>query len=103
MRLVSCVLAAALVAGASVPGLAQQASEAPIVVDAQRGHRFHISGRDVRVGTREPVDAGELSQDMDRVKKVTDFRYVRFHAILDDENGVYQRGCQGKPSTTGRM
>ncbi len=27
--------------------------------------------------------------DLRAVKKVTDFQYVRFHGILDDENGVY--------------
>ena len=32
-----------------------------------------------------------------RVKHVTDFRYVRFHAILDDENGVYTQDAQGNP------
>jgi len=33
--------------------------------------------------------------DMRTVKKVTDFQYVRFHAILDDENGVYDEDAQG--------
>src|SRR5579884_2173230 len=28
--------------------------------------------------------------DLRTVKKITGFQYVRFHAILDDENGVYQ-------------
>ncbi len=35
--------------------------------------------------------------DLRTVKKVTDFQYVRFHAILDDENGVYSRDAQGNP------
>jgi xylan 1,4-beta-xylosidase len=35
--------------------------------------------------------------DIQRVKKVTEFRYVRFHAILDDENGVYSEDAQGNP------
>lgn len=35
--------------------------------------------------------------DLQRVEKVTDFRYVRFHAIFDDENGVYGEDAQGKP------
>ncbi len=33
--------------------------------------------------------------DLTRVKQVTDFRYVRFHAILDDENGVYSEDEKG--------
>ena len=35
--------------------------------------------------------------DLRMVKKVTDFHYVRFHAILDDENGVYSEDAQGNP------
>jgi xylan 1,4-beta-xylosidase len=35
--------------------------------------------------------------DIARVKKVADFRYVRFHAIFDDENGVYDEDAQGNP------
>ena len=31
------------------------------------------------------------------VKKVTDFQYVRFHAIFDDDNGVYDEDAQGNP------
>ena len=36
-------------------------------------------------------------EDLREVKKITGFRYVRFHAILHDEVGVYQRGRQGQP------
>jgi xylan 1,4-beta-xylosidase len=35
--------------------------------------------------------------DLRAVKKVTDFRYVRFHAILHDELGVYNEDEQGNP------
>jgi len=35
--------------------------------------------------------------DLKRVKKITDFRYVRFHAIFQDENGVYSEDQQGNP------
>ncbi len=33
--------------------------------------------------------------DLHMVRKITGFRYVRFHAILDDENGVYNEDSQG--------
>jgi len=36
-------------------------------------------------------------QDARAVKKVTDFRWVRFHGILDDEVGVYTRDEHGNP------
>src|ERR1700757_2283719 len=33
--------------------------------------------------------------DLDAVKKITDFKYVRFHAIFHDELGVYDEDQQG--------
>ena len=36
-------------------------------------------------------------EDMRAVKKVSDFRYVRFHAILHDEVGVYNEDEHGNP------
>jgi xylan 1,4-beta-xylosidase len=35
--------------------------------------------------------------DLRAVKGVTEFRYVRFHAILHDENGVYNEDEHGEP------
>ncbi|HUY80693.1 MAG TPA: hypothetical protein VMU92_03130 [Acidobacteriaceae bacterium] len=35
--------------------------------------------------------------DLRTVQSVTDFRYVRFHAILDDENGLYSEDAHGNP------
>lgn len=36
-------------------------------------------------------------RDLRLVKAVTDFRYVRFHGILDDEVGVYDGEAHGRP------
>jgi xylan 1,4-beta-xylosidase len=36
-------------------------------------------------------------RDLREVKKATDFRYVRFHAILHDEAGVYDEDSRGSP------
>jgi len=36
-------------------------------------------------------------QDLREVKKITEFRYVRFHAILQDEVGVYDEDERGQP------
>ncbi len=36
-------------------------------------------------------------QDLHEVKRVTAFEYVRFHAILHDEMGVYDEDAQGNP------
>ncbi|MFZ0297840.1 MAG: glycosyl hydrolase family 39, partial [Candidatus Sulfotelmatobacter sp.] len=35
--------------------------------------------------------------DLRSVKQVTDFRYVRFHAIFQDEVGLYDEDAQGNP------
>ena len=34
--------------------------------------------------------------DLRAVKQITDFNYVRFHAILDDDVGVYSEDAQGQ-------
>jgi xylan 1,4-beta-xylosidase len=36
-------------------------------------------------------------QDLREVKKITDFKYVRFHAIFHDEVGFYDEDATGKP------
>ncbi|MBV9147201.1 MAG: glycosyl hydrolase family 39 [Acidobacteria bacterium] len=36
-------------------------------------------------------------RDLDWVRDITGFRYVRFHAIFHDENGVYDEDAQGNP------
>src|SRR5262249_55286326 len=35
--------------------------------------------------------------DLRAVKKITGFKYVRFHAIFQDELGVYDEDAQGQP------
>src|SRR5216683_6402740 len=35
--------------------------------------------------------------DLRAVKKITDFQYVRFHAIFHDEVGIYDEDAQGNP------
>jgi xylan 1,4-beta-xylosidase len=36
--------------------------------------------------------------DLRQVKQITGFRYIRFHAIFHDENGVYSEDAQGNPA-----
>jgi xylan 1,4-beta-xylosidase len=36
-------------------------------------------------------------RDLRAVRRATGFEYIRFHAILDDEVGVYNEGAQGRP------
>ena len=37
-------------------------------------------------------------RDLREVKQITDFKYVRFHAIFHDEVGVYDENAQGRPA-----
>lgn len=48
-------------------------------------------------GRANLVMRADYQKDLRTVKRVTDFQYVRFHAILDDENDVYSENAQGQP------
>ncbi len=39
----------------------------------------------------------DYRRDLRSVKQVTNFEYIRFHAILDDEVGVYDEDAHGQP------
>ena len=79
--------------------VAQTTTAESIVIDASgKAHPFphyweHMfgSGRAV-LSLRD-----SYRQDLRDVKKITDVRYVRFHAILHDEMGVYDEDAQGQP------
>ncbi len=36
-------------------------------------------------------------RDLDATRAIASVQYVRFHAILDDENGIYDEDAQGRP------
>src|ERR1700723_2263666 len=78
---------------------AQQAAEEAVTIDAHAAttpfphfwEQMFGSGRAI-LSLRE-----EYREDLRAVKKVADFRYVRFHAILHDEVGVYNEDEHGNP------
>jgi xylan 1,4-beta-xylosidase len=90
LSLRSLVTALVILGAAVTPALAR-AAETRIVVDATAPgqplphfwERMFGSGRAV-LSLRE-----SYRDDLRAVRKVTDFRYVRFHAILHDEVGLY--------------
>src|SRR5215469_13891430 len=94
----SLATALMILAAAMVPALAF-AAETRIVVDAAAPGRplphfwEHMfgSGRAV-LSLRE-----SYRDDLRAVRKVTDFRYVRFHAIFHDEVGLYSEDEKGQP------
>jgi xylan 1,4-beta-xylosidase len=78
---------------------AQQATDEAVTIDAHAAttpfphfwEQMFGSGRAI-LSLRE-----EYREDLRAVKKVADFRYVRFHAILHDEVGVYNEDEHGNP------
>ncbi|AXC12885.1 Beta-xylosidase [Acidisarcina polymorpha] len=48
-------------------------------------------------GRAELTMRDSYRRDLREVKKITGFQYVRFHAILHDELGVYDEDAHGKP------
>ena len=101
-RFVSALLSAIVLLAAAVPAVAGQAasiSAEQVTIDAHAAgkpfphfwEQMFGSGR-ARLSMRQ-----SYRDDIQRVKKVTEFGYVRFHAILDDENGVYSEDAKGNP------
>lgn len=78
-------------------GAAQAANPTVITIDASAAahplphfwEQMFGSGRAI-LSLRE-----NYRRDLRDVKKVTDFRYVRFHDILDDDVGVYDEDKDG--------
>jgi len=89
---------AAMVAVLTLGGVIAAAQET-ITIDAQAAttpfphfwEQMFGSGRAI-LSLRE-----SYREDLRAVKKITDFRYVRFHAILHDEVGVYNEDEHGNP------
>jgi len=89
---------AAIVSVSILNGQADGTAETITIDPAAPSHAFpHIweqmfgSGRAV-LALRE-----DYRDDLRATRAITGLRYVRFHAILDDENGVYDEDAQGRP------
>ena len=96
------VLAAALLvlpAGSRAQQTAAPTQGSDIVIDAAaQGTPFpHFWEEMFGSGRANLAMRDNYRRDLRLVKKVTDFQYVRFHGIFDDENGVYSEDAQGNP------
>ncbi len=82
---------------AQQPASSQSPSNQEIVVDAHGAATPfpHVWEKMFGSGRANLVMRAQYQSDLRLVKEVTDFRYVRFHAILDDENGVYSEDAKG--------
>lgn len=70
-----------------------------IVIDASApSHKFPHFWEQMFGSGRATLTLREsYRRDLREVKQITDFRYVRFHAVLNDEVGVYDEDAQGRP------
>ncbi len=99
IKTTSLVLAIAALAGGVPAALCQMASPEVVKIDAQgKGSPFPHFWEQMFGSGRAILSLREsYREDVRAVKAVTDFRYVRFHAILHDELGVYNEDENGKP------
>ena len=81
----------------AVPGFAQQSQTITVDANAPTTPLPHFWEQMFGSGRANLALRADYRKDMRTVKSVTDFRYVRFHGILDDDNDVYSEDAQGNP------
>ena len=86
-------------ASSSAPLRAQSLASETVVIDASApAHPFPHFWEHMFGSGRAALSLREsYRQDLRDVKQITDFQYVRFHAIFHDELGVYDEDAQGHP------
>ncbi|MGH9607755.1 MAG: GH39 family glycosyl hydrolase [Terracidiphilus sp.] len=79
----------------ALPGLAQET----VQIDAQQTATPFPHFWEEMFGSGHAILSLRESyrDDLRAVKKITDFKYVRFHGIFDDEVGVYNEDAHGNP------
>jgi xylan 1,4-beta-xylosidase len=97
MRIGNAALAVLLVASAAVAGAASVPG--PIEIDPKAAGTPFPHFWEQAFGSGRAILSLRASYraDLRELKKVADFRYVRFHAIFHDEVGVYDEDNQGNP------
>jgi xylan 1,4-beta-xylosidase len=99
MRLLRVLLAGLLGLASFASRCSAQPSPEEVVIDAHAPGRPFPHFWEQTFGSGRAILALRESyrNDLREVKKVTDLRYVRFHAILHDEVGVYDEDEHGNP------
>ena len=92
-------LAAALAMALGRPALSAQSPSETVSIDAKApATPFpHFWEKMFGSGRAELTMRDSYRTDMREVKAITGFQYVRFHAILHDELGVYDEDASGNP------
>ena len=95
----ACFGAIALAFLISLPAAFAQTSTKTITVDVNApSHPFPHFWEEMFGSGRAILSLrASYRQDMREVRQITDFKYVRFHAILNDEVGVYKEDANGNP------
>jgi len=90
---------AIIVAGLLLARAGSAASVVLVPIDARAaGQPFpHFWEQMLGSGRAALALRAEYRRDVALVKAVGDFRYVRFHGILDDDVGVYEGQAHGQP------
>jgi xylan 1,4-beta-xylosidase len=88
-----------IIAFSVIAGRARQSPEETITIDATAPpHAFPHFWEQMFGSGRAVLSMREsYRRDLASVKEITNFGYVRFHAILDDEVGVYDEDAHGNP------
>lgn len=89
----------ALAASATIPAVAQPAAPEQVTVrlDGATTPFPHFWETMFGSGRAALAMRAQYRDDLRAMKQATDLRYVRFHAILHDENGVYDEDAEGRP------
>jgi xylan 1,4-beta-xylosidase len=98
-RFVFLAILAVAIAGTRIPAFAQsspQNSQVIVIDDSAPAHPFPHFWEEMFGSGRAILSLREsYRNDLRSVKQITDFRYVRFHAIFQDEVGLYSEDAQG--------
>jgi xylan 1,4-beta-xylosidase len=95
----SFLLIAVLLAAAPLAPSQETVLNQEIVVEAQAPSRPFPHFWEQMFGSGRAILSlrDSYRSDLRRMKSATDIRYVRFHAIFDDEVGAYAENAQGRP------
>ena len=92
------VLAIVVVILSTLPCAAQEAAETVTIDAAAPAHPFPHFWEQMFGSGRAVLSLREsYRRDLRSVRQITGFQYVRFHAILDDDVGIYDEDKQGRP------
>ncbi len=99
LRLLAGLRALALLVLITLPAAYAQTATENITVDMNAPSHPFLHFWEQMFGSGRAILSLRASyrQDLRQVKEITDFQYVRFHAILNDEVGVYKEDAKGNP------